>query len=203
MKNLLAIFVFLVFMSLGYYFLDEALFSGSEYIAFVTLGLVVSLLVKLIDRIESFSIGGNKVKLSMENEKAEKNIAKLKEITDALADSLVAPLPAMSESSFDNAYEKGCSFVKIHDLVVSLKGAKESVIPREKVERAVRDYLYGTTLCINAQATYGTNDKIPEPSVLLDKYKSPEKKNSLKENRSYKLYEDKIYPIYLRSIKTD
>ena len=190
-------------MSLGYYFLDEALFSGSEYIAFATLGLVVSLLVKLIDRIESFSIGGNEVKLSKENEKAEKNIAKLEEITDAVADSLVTPLPAMSDSSFDDAYEKGCSFVKIHDLVVSLKGTEEGVMPREKVERAVRDYLYGTALYINAQAMYDTNDKIPEPSVLLDKCKSPEKKNRLKESRSYRLYEDKIYPIYLRSIKTN
>lgn len=203
MKNLFSTCAFIAFMLVGYYFLREGFFSGSELIAFVTLGLVVSLLIKLIDRIESFSIGGNEVKLSKENEKAERNIAKLKEITDALIDSLIIPLPTMAESSHDHAYDAGLNFIKIYELTSSLRPQENNPIPYQKIERVLRDYLTGTTLNVQSQAMYSTNDPIPEPSMVLNKYSSEKQRASVENSEAFKLYKTKLYPIFTNSIKTN
>jgi hypothetical protein len=200
MKNILSVIIFITFMLLGYYFLDQELFSGSEYIAFITLGLIVSLMVKLIDRIESLKIGDNEVNLSKENIKAEKNIVKLKEITDALVDSLIIPLPAMSESHNDSAYESALNFIKIYELVTSLKPLENNLISLEKIERALRDYLSGTGLDSKSRAMYSTNEPIPSPSTILNKYTSESQRDAIEKNKVYKLYESKLYPIYIDSM---
>ncbi|MCG9759368.1 hypothetical protein L1D50_09645 [Pseudoalteromonas sp. Isolate6] len=201
MKNLLSVFTFIIFILLGYYFLREGLFSGSEFIAFVTLGLVVTLLIKLVDQIESFSIGGNEVKLSKENEKAERNIARLKEIADALVDSLIIPLPTMADSPQDLAYDTGLNFVKIYEITSSLNTQADKPISHQKIERALRDYLTGTTLNIQSQAMYTTNDPLPDPSMVLNKFSSTKQREGIKNSKAFELYKNKLYPIYINSAK--
>ncbi|MCF2856995.1 hypothetical protein L1286_05920 [Pseudoalteromonas sp. SMS1] len=198
-KNLVSICTFIAFMLVGYHFLCKGFISGAEYIAFATLGLVVSLLVKLADRVESFTIGGNEVKLSQENEKAEENISKLKEIGNALADSIIYQLPSMSESHNHDAYRKGAEFIKIYEITLLLKFPQKNPIPLEKIEKAVRSYLSGTALNVNSEAMYDTNDPIPEPLQLLSKYRTEEQIKKVESSDVFKLYRDKLYPIYVNT----
>ena len=197
-KNFLAFLFGFFFIGLAYHLIDNSKLTGAEFVALVGLGLFTALIVKLGDRIESLTFGGSAIKLMRENERAESNIERLDELSSAIADSLIISLPGVYDDHCEQAYFSGLDFVNRYRLFRRLQPNKR--FPEEKIELAVRNYLYGTNIGIKYRAMYDETPDIPSPSQLLSNFTSDKQRSSVKEHKYFEFYDSDIYPIYIETM---
>lgn len=196
-KNIFTVSVGLVFLAVALYLIGDSKISGAEFVALLGLGLLTSIVIKFGDRIESFTFGGNAVKLMHENERAESNIERLDELSSAIADSLTISLPGLYDDTFEKGYRDGVDFVNRYRLFFKLQNKKG--FPQEKLELAVRRYLHDTGIGIRYRAMYDEIPDIPSPSQLLKNHTSDNQRLKLAEHKYFRFYETDIYPIYVES----
>lgn len=202
-KTFWSICFFLASLVGSTYLLFISKFSGSEFVAALTLASALSFFIFYSDRIETLSIGSTVLKLKRENERAQSYIEKLSEINKALIDSLVIPMPGMADDHRESAYKNGVSFVKRYKLIKKLsEGSLEGMkpVPSDKVERAIRDYLYGTSIGIRYAAMYDDMPTIPSPATVLSNYQGKQR-DGVAKNKHFQFYETELYPIYLEATK--
>lgn len=192
----LAIMAAVAFVGVACYLLYASQISGAEFVALLTLGVLTSVIINSGGRIESITIAGHALKLKRENERAEANIEQLNELASAIADSLTISLPGLYDDPSEKAYREGLDLINRYKLFHQLQPQKH--FPHEKLELAVRNYLYETNIGIKYRAMYDDVPEIPSPSQLLSEFNGNQR-IKLSRQKFFRLYEVEIYPIYVES----
>jgi hypothetical protein len=179
------------YFALGVFFLIKEFLSGSEFVAYIALGVISALAGYFNTRLVEFSLAGNVIKLREETESLELRVEKAKSSLSLVVKTQFNQFGRMYDASYEKSLFDAKVFLEYYNLYKEFELSEEIDFIDSVAESVTRQYLYDTTLYIPALQYIGSenNEAIPTPEFLYLRNKGKV------DTVLYPFYRDELYPV--------
>lgn len=175
--------------------------TGTDFVLFFTVSVVVGFVVWFQGKITELSFKGYVVKMQQENQKAEQLISELEVLARDSFKAHMNQFSIMHDSHEELALHHAKKFFEYCELYLKyqnvLHPAADPDLPLI-IESEVRKYLVETAMYSDARYLYGTEERtsIPSPEDLVRKWGKND--NQFDNSPYYMFYKDELYPLYIK-----
>ncbi|MGZ9897043.1 hypothetical protein [Shewanella gaetbuli] len=174
--------------------------TGTDFVLFFTVSVVVGFVVWFQGKITELSFKGYVVKMQQENKKAERLISELEVLARDTFKVHMSQYSSMHDSHEELALHDAKKFFECCELYLKYQNVLHLEADQDFpqiIEGEVRKYLVGTVLYTDAQNYFGIEcTSIPSPEDLVRKYSK--NNNRFDSSPYYTFYKDDLYPLYIK-----
>lgn len=174
--------------------------TGTDFVLFFTVSVVVGVVVWFQGKITELSFKGYVVKMQQENQKAEQLISELEVLARDSFKAHMNQFNIMHDSHEELALRHAKKFFEYCELYLKYQNVLHPEADQDLpliIESEVRKYLVGTAMYSDAQYLYGTErTSIPSPEDLVRKWGKND--NRFDSSPYYTFYKDELYPLYIK-----
>ncbi|RWX52807.1 hypothetical protein [Photobacterium chitinilyticum] len=203
MRFLLSIVIVTLLLVLNVLLLLLDKLTGTDFVLFFTVSVVVGFVVWFQGKITELSFKGYVVKMQQENQKAEQLISELEVLAKDSFKAHMNQFSIMLDSPEELALRHAKKFVEYCELYMKYQNVLHPEADQDLpliIESEVRKYLVGTTMYSDARYLYGTERTlIPSPEDLVRKWGKND--NRFDSSLYYTFYKKELYPLYIKYLE--